>query len=119
MLGKSDAHVALDWFVASWDGKYVAYGISVGGSENSTLHVVESATGKVLADAIDRSQYAAVSWRPDNRSFFHLRLQKVAGECAADRRLPLHEALPAPPGRESRRGETTLRGRRGPRRGRR
>jgi prolyl oligopeptidase len=31
----------------------------------------------VLADAIDRSQYAGVSWRPDNRSFFHLRLQKV------------------------------------------
>jgi prolyl oligopeptidase len=78
VLGKSDAHVALDWFVASWDGKYVAYGISVGGSENSTLHVVESATGKVLADAIDRSQYAGVSWRPDNRSFFHMRLQKVA-----------------------------------------
>jgi prolyl oligopeptidase len=78
VLGKSDAHVALDWFVASWDGKYVAYGISAGGSENSTLHVVESATGKVLPDAIDRSQYAAVSWRPDSRSFFHLRLQKVA-----------------------------------------
>ena len=77
VLGKSDAHVALDWFVASWDGKYVAYGISSGGSENSTLHVVESATGKVLPDAIDRSQYAGVVWRPDSRSFFHLRLQKV------------------------------------------
>jgi prolyl oligopeptidase len=78
VLGKDGAHVSLDWFVASWNGKYVAYGISFGGSENSTLHVVESATGKVLADAIDRSQYAAVSWRPDSRSFFHMRLQKLA-----------------------------------------
>lgn len=32
----------------------------------------------MLADAIDRSQYAAVSWSPDSRSFFHMRLQKVA-----------------------------------------
>jgi prolyl oligopeptidase len=77
-LSKAGPHVSLDWFQPSWDGKYVAYGISPGGSEDSTIHVVESATGKLLPDAIDRSQYAGLSWLPDNSGFFHMRLQKLA-----------------------------------------
>ncbi|MGZ6143630.1 MAG: prolyl oligopeptidase family serine peptidase, partial [Myxococcales bacterium] len=34
--------------------------------------------GRVLPDAIDRSQYGAVSWLPDGSGFFHMRLQKLA-----------------------------------------
>ena len=49
-------HFSIDYFQPSLDGKYVAYGISPGGSENSVLHVLESATGKVLSDTIDRAQ---------------------------------------------------------------
>src|SRR5262249_24344754 len=77
-LGEGGVHVALDWFTPSLDGRYVAYGISKGGSEDSTLHVLESATGKVLPDAIDRSQFAGVNWLPDGKSFFHSRQQKLA-----------------------------------------
>ena len=51
----STTHYALDYYVPSWDGRYVAYGISAGGSEASTLHLMEVASGKVLAEAISRA----------------------------------------------------------------
>ena len=41
-------HSSIDYFQPSLDGKYVAYGISPGGSEESVIHVIESATGTVL-----------------------------------------------------------------------
>ena len=69
-------HFSIDYFQPSLDGKYVAYGISAGGSENSVLHVLESATGKVLSDTIDRAQFGQPSWLPDG-SFFYTREQKL------------------------------------------
>nr|HEX4315119.1 prolyl oligopeptidase family serine peptidase [Kofleriaceae bacterium] len=74
-LGDAGHHVALDWFAPSYDGALVAYGLSIGGSEDSTLHVLDVATGKVLPEAIDRTQYAGVQWSQDHRSFFYWREQ--------------------------------------------
>jgi prolyl oligopeptidase len=73
----STRHFALDWYAPSWDGRYVAYGISEGGSEKSVLHVVDVQTGSVLSEAIDRTSSCVVSWRSDNQSFFYLRYPKV------------------------------------------
>ena len=69
-------HFSIDYFQPSLDGRYVAYGISPGGSEDSVLHVIESATGKVLSDTIDRAQFGQPSWLPDG-SFFYTRTQKL------------------------------------------
>ncbi len=73
----SKAHYALDYFVASWNGKYVAYGISPGGSEQSVLHVIDVDTGKDLPETIDRANFGVTSWLGDSRSFFYVRLQKL------------------------------------------
>src|SRR5436305_6529260 len=48
-----DGTIALDWWFPSHDGKYVAYGTSPKGSEISTLKVIETASGKLLAEQID------------------------------------------------------------------
>ncbi|HTO77592.1 MAG TPA: prolyl oligopeptidase family serine peptidase [Thermoanaerobaculia bacterium] len=77
-LGQAGKHWSIDYFSPSLDGTYVAYGVSEGGSENSVLHVLESATGKALPDSIDRVQVGAISWRRDGRSFTYNRLQKLA-----------------------------------------
>ncbi|HZU14726.1 MAG TPA: prolyl oligopeptidase family serine peptidase [Chloroflexota bacterium] len=69
-----DAHSAIDWYQPSGDGRYVAYGISEGGSENSALHVITVETGETLPDAISRTPFVAAAWRPDNRSFYYSRL---------------------------------------------
>jgi prolyl oligopeptidase len=69
----TDGTTALDWWYPSDDGKYVAYGTSASGSEESTLHVVESATGKVLPDAIERTRFSSVAWMKDDSGFYYTR----------------------------------------------
>jgi prolyl oligopeptidase len=69
----ADGTIALDWWTASEDGKYVAYGTSPSGSEDSTLHVVETATGKLLGDSIPRARAASIAWKLDNSGFFYTR----------------------------------------------
>ena len=75
-LLSADGTVALDWWAPSDDGKYVAYGTSPGGSEESTLRVVETATGKVLPDSIDRTRHANLAWKKDNSGFYYGRTPK-------------------------------------------
>jgi prolyl oligopeptidase len=67
----SDGTAAMDWWYPSDDGKYVAYGISSSGSEQSVLHVVETASGKVLPDTIDRTRFGSVAWKKDNSGFYY------------------------------------------------
>ena len=76
-LEKDESHAAIDYFVPSWDGRYVIAGVSLGGSENSTIRVIETATGRMLPDAITRTQYAGPSWRADSKSFYYARLQAL------------------------------------------
>jgi prolyl oligopeptidase len=79
-------HYTVDYFAPSLDGAYVAYGISEGGSEESVLHVIETATGRALPDTITRARDGVSSWRSDNVSFYYLREQKLApGEPATDK----------------------------------
>lgn len=70
------SHYAIDYFQPSPDNKYVAYGISEGGSEESVLHVLDTATGKDTGDAIDRANFASPSWLPDG-TLVYSRLQKL------------------------------------------
>ena len=63
--------VALDWIHISNDGKYVAIGTSPGGSEISTLQIIDVASGKMLGEHIDRCRFADVEWLPDNSGFYY------------------------------------------------
>jgi len=72
----ADGTVALDWWAPSDDGKYVAYGTSAGGSEESTLRIVETASGKLLPDTIDRARHANLAWKKDNSGFYYGRTPK-------------------------------------------
>ena len=77
-LDRDGKHAEIDQFQPSQDGSLVIYGISIGGSENSTLHVIETATRTVRPDTIDRAQFADASWAPDGVSFFFSRLPASA-----------------------------------------
>jgi prolyl oligopeptidase len=72
---------AINFFQPSQDGKFVAYGVSAGGSEAATLRVLATATGADQGVAIDRvdgdnSEFLPVWWLPDN-DFAYYRLQKL------------------------------------------
>ncbi len=69
----ADGTIAMDWWYPAHEGKYVAYGLSSGGSEMSTLRIIETATGKILPDTIERTRAASLAWRPDNSGFFYTR----------------------------------------------
>lgn len=57
-------HASLDWFVPSPSGRLVACGISLGGSEQSTLHVIDVDSGELLADTVPGTSLGVVSWVP-------------------------------------------------------
>ena len=59
----------LDWYDPSPRGTRVAYGLSSAGDEQSTLHVVETASGAVRPDRIPFTSNATVAWLPDEDSF--------------------------------------------------
>jgi prolyl oligopeptidase len=71
-----DGNISLDWFFPSEHGKYVAYGTSPSGSEMSTLHIIETKTGTLLPDTIDRTRAASIAWEPDNSGFYYTRYPK-------------------------------------------
>jgi prolyl oligopeptidase len=72
----ADGTIALDWFQPSDTGKYVAYGTSPSGSEMSTLHIVETKTGAILPDTIERTRAASIAWLHDNSGFYYTRYPK-------------------------------------------
>jgi prolyl oligopeptidase len=77
---------AINYFAPSPDSRYVAFGVSAAGSEDASIHVIETATGKRVSGPIDRAQYPNISWRPDSKSFFFLRQQELKpGMPATDR----------------------------------
>ncbi len=69
----ADGTVALDWFEPSYNGKYVAYGTSTGGSEMSTLHIIDTKTGELVADTIERTRACSIAWLHDNSGFYYTR----------------------------------------------
>src|SRR5580704_14597982 len=91
----ADGTIALDWFQPSENGKYVAYGTSPSGSEMSTLHIIETKTGTVLPDTIERTRAASIAWRLDNTGFYYTRYPKKgdvpAGQEMYNRHVFYHE----------------------------
>jgi prolyl oligopeptidase len=72
----TDGTVALDWWFSADDGRYIAYGTSPNGSEESTLHVIDVASGKLLRDVIERTRFASLVWKKDNSGFYYTRHPK-------------------------------------------
>ncbi|MBK7397308.1 MAG: S9 family peptidase [Myxococcales bacterium] len=68
-----DKTTALDWWYVNDLGDKVAYGYSISGNEQSTLHVRDVATGKDLPDVITRTRASYVSWLPDGSGFYYVR----------------------------------------------
>lgn len=63
----------IDWFFPSPDGRYVAFGLSRAGTEQSTLQIADLADWKVRPEKIDRTGFCSLAWLPSGSGFFYTR----------------------------------------------
>jgi prolyl oligopeptidase len=83
-----DRHSNLAWYVPSPDGRYVACAIAEGGSEESTLRVLDTRTGALLGEAITGTWFPFLSWLADGASFlYHRHLDLAPGAPVVSRRM--------------------------------
>ncbi|HYR06343.1 MAG TPA: prolyl oligopeptidase family serine peptidase [Longimicrobium sp.] len=77
-------HLSIDNFMPSPDGRLVAVNLARGGGEITRVHVVETATGAMRPDVIERiwGEFA-VSWLPDASGFLYTQMAPEA-ESAGD-----------------------------------
>ena len=73
----SKGSVAIDFYVPSLDGKYVAAAVSENGSEDSSAVIFDVASGKKLADVVPRVNFAtaggSIDWKADSSGFYYTR----------------------------------------------
>lgn len=78
----------LDAWHVDETGALLAYQLSSGGSERSTLSVLDVATGRVVDGPIGGCRYSPVGWLPGGRAFFYVRV--ASGDETRRRRIYLH-----------------------------
>lgn len=83
--------VTIGHFSLSPNRKYLAVGITTGGSENANLYVIDAATGAVLEGPIDRARWGPAQWLPDGSGFIYTRLQKLGPD--ADRQETFQRSI--------------------------
>ena len=94
--------VAVNHFSASPDGRYLAYGLSAGGSEAAVLHLLDTRNLQPVGEPIDRADFGVARWSPDSRRFTFNRLRADPAEPKAKyERSAAHR--PRPPLRPTRR----------------
>ncbi len=69
-----DGTVALTAFEVSKDGKYIAYGVSRGGSDWREFYVRDIETGEDLADHLMWVKFSGISWY--NNGFYYTRYEE-------------------------------------------
>lgn len=70
---ESSSATSIDFIAPSPRGRYVAYGLSVGGTEDSVLHVIEVGSGRPAMRPLERCRFAAVAWLADESGFYFVR----------------------------------------------
>lgn len=83
-----DKLTALGWYSPSPDGSLMAFGLYKAGDENTTLHLMDVATGKWHDDKI-RGKVGGVQWMPDNKRFFYSKLADVKNPYS--KQIKLHQ----------------------------
>jgi len=77
---------AIDWYVASGDGSKVGVSLSQGGSENGTLHIYDTATGKEIDKPIANVQYptagGAMAFAQGGKGFWYTRYPDASAPAA-------------------------------------
>lgn len=66
-----------DYFEPSYDGKYVAFGLSANGDEKTLLKVIDVEKQEVLSEAIPGTIYGYPQWIPGKKAFFYSQFKEI------------------------------------------
>ncbi|HEV7778015.1 MAG TPA: prolyl oligopeptidase family serine peptidase [Luteibacter sp.] len=85
-LNKGDGGTAIVEYWPSPSGRYLAYGTAEGGSELTTIHVLDTKTGKSLADSLPYAGGGTtpqgLAWDADEKGFTYVRFDAPKGGAA-------------------------------------
>lgn len=92
------------YYSVSRDGKLAGLALATGGSEDASLYIVNTATGKQVGETVPRANFAtaggSMAWLPDSSGFYYTRYPQGHERPAADKdfyqQVYLH-MLGAPP----------------------
>ena len=68
----ADGSAGLKGWWPSSDGRHVAFNKSEHNADETTMGVLEVATGKLLADTVPGTKYGPASWAADGRGFYYI-----------------------------------------------
>jgi prolyl oligopeptidase len=71
-----DGRTTLAWTSVAHDGSLVAFGLFKSGDENTTLRILETATGKWRGDVLT-GKVGGVNWLPDGSAFVYRKLADI------------------------------------------
>ena len=81
--------------LGSWqpskDGDLLAYQLSTGGTEDSTLYVKDVETHEVIDGPIDRARYSPIAWLPGGKAFYYVR--RLAPELLKEEERQYHRRV--------------------------
>ena len=92
-----DGSIALAGTAPSPNGKYLAYALSNGGADWHTIHVLDVATGKPLADEVRWVKFSGISWTHDGKGFLYSRYpeppsgEKAISHAVVNQKLYYHQ----------------------------
>ncbi|MCY7314438.1 MAG: prolyl oligopeptidase family serine peptidase [Rubrivivax sp.] len=89
---------AINWYAAAPDGSRVAVGVSAAGSEEATLRMLDTQSGRQIGPIIERAQFGGASWSPDNRELYFHRMQPLKNGMPATDKYQRSMAVVMKPG---------------------
>ena len=71
---------SIDFFEPSFDGNFLAFGLSSNGDEQTEMYIIDVKSKKILDEKIERATYGNPSWLVNQNSFYYTQLKEVKTE---------------------------------------
>ena len=84
-------HTTLDSWQPSKEGDLLAYQISEGGDEESSVYVMRVETGEVIEGPIDRCRFSPIAWLKGGSAFYYVR--RIAPELLPSSEQQFHRRV--------------------------
>lgn len=69
-----------NYYEPSFNGKFIAFGISPNGSEKATIYIVDVDKKQLLSEKIENCFAGNIQWLPNNKGFFYLQQKTINSE---------------------------------------